>query len=156
MKNTATFDKQKVYRYSLTRQLKPGKNFVNFILLNPSTADEKTDDRTVSACKAFAEELKYDGLYITNLFAFRTKDPEKLKKAKSPIGPDNDKNIKEFAKKSKLVIVAWGNDGTFLERDKAVLSILDKICVPHCLAITSKKCPGHPLYLRRTSKPKKF
>lgn len=132
------------------RQLeKSDDNFINFVLLNPSIADEKIDDPTIKACIKFTKNLRYDGFYVTNLFAFRNKSPKILKESKNPIGDENDKYIKEYANKSKLVIVAWGNHGNYLNRNKEVIQILSKIKIPYCFAVTKTGNPKHPLYIKR-------
>ena len=131
-------------------------NFVNFVLLNPSTADETTDDPTIKACIKFAQNSGFDGMYVTNLFAFRTKNPAALKQSKKPIGSRNDKFIEEYARKSRLVIIAWGNHGNFLNRDREVLKILSEISMPYCLGVTKSGNPRHPLYIRRDTKPFRF
>ena len=131
-------------------------NFVNFVLLNPSTANETEDDPTIKACIKFSQNLGYDGFYVTNLFAFRTKNPNFLKKSKDPIGDENDRYIIEYAHKSKLVVVAWGNHGNFLNRDNEVLKILSKIKTLHCLAVTKLRSPKHPLYIKRNTNTKKW
>jgi hypothetical protein len=153
----AILDTKREYRYMLERQWGDhNDNFVNFVLLNPSTANETKDDPTIKACIKFAQNLKFDGFYVTNLFAFRTKSPEILKQSESPVGSKNNEFIKKYACKSKLVVVAWGNHGKFLNRDKEVLEILSKIKTPHCLAITKSGSPKHPLYIKRNTKPFEF
>lgn len=157
MIKNAVLDKDRIYRYMLERQWGDSNdNFINFVLLNPSTADEKIDDPTIKACIKFAQNLKFNGMYITNLFAYRTKSPRKLKESRNPIGNENDKYIKEYAHKSKLVVVAWGNHGNFLNRNSEVLKILSEIKPPHCLAITNQGSPKHPLYIKRDTKPFKI
>lgn len=154
MLKDAIFDKSQKYRYLLKRQWKADtKNFVNFILLNPSTADEKNDDPTINACIQFAKNSNYDGLWITNLFAFRATKPHNLKLCSSPIGKQNNQYLKNYAKKSKMVIIAWGNHGNFLDRNKEVIKILSKTKTLYCLDITNKGNPKHPLYIKRTTKP---
>ena len=150
----AILDKERKYRYMLKRQWGDvNGNFVNFLLLNPSTANETIDDPTIRACIKFSQNLGYDGFYVTNLFAFRTKSPQLLKQSKNQIGAKNDEFIKKYAHKSTLIIVAWGNHGNFLDRDKEVLKILTEIKAPHCLAITKSGNPKHPLYIKRDTKP---
>ena len=56
MERSATFSPCRRYRYALWRgwpRLFAGKGYAMFIGLNPSAADETTDDNTVSrgACK---------------------------------------------------------------------------------------------------------
>jgi len=76
MIKNAILDKNRKYRYMLKRQWGERNNFINFVLLNPSTANETVDDPTIKACVKFSQNLGYDGFYVTNLFAFRTKSPK--------------------------------------------------------------------------------
>ena len=46
---------------------------------------------------------------------------------------------------AKLVVAAWGNHGSFLNRDKTVLKLLKDVPLK-CFKITSKGQPAHPLY----------
>lgn len=149
MKTDAILDTTRKYRYMLMRQWGTDKN--NFVLLNPSTADEKVNDPTIKGCIKFAQNWGYDGLYVTNLFAFRATDPCDLKNS-DPVGKLNDRYLKEYAKKSKLVVFAWGNHGSYLHRNSEVIKMLSKFCVPHCLKITKSGSPKHPLYIKRTTK----
>ena len=48
--------------------------------------------------------------------------------------------------KSELTVVAWGNDGYFLSRDKEVLEIINR---PMCLKINKSGQPAHPLYQKK-------
>jgi len=150
----AILDETRTYRYMLKRQWgEDNNNFVNFVLLNPSTANEERDDPTVMACIALAQNMGFDGLYITNLFALRTKNPDTLKQNKNPIGDKNDTFIKRYALKSKRIIIAWGNHGEFLRRGEKVIHIISQIQVPYCFEITKKGNPRHPLYIKRSTHP---
>lgn len=154
MIKAAILDKNRKYRYVLKRQWgNNDDNFVNFVLLNPSTADENNDDPTIKACVKFAQNWVYDGLYVTNLFALRATDPRDLIKSSEPIGKLNDRYIEEYARKSKAIIVAWGNHGTFLGRGDTVFNILSCIATVHCLGITKNGFPKHPLYIKKSIKP---
>jgi len=154
MVKDAIFDKSKKYRYVLERSWGINENnILNFILLNPSTADATHDDPTVRACVEFAKQWKFDGILITNLFAFRATNPAKMKSCRNPHGFQNDEYIKSIAKKSRMVVVAWGNHGTHCARDKEVLKILNTINQPFCLGNTKLGNPKHPLYVKRTIKP---
>lgn len=153
MHKEAILDQSRKYRYVLKRQWGDnGNNFINFVLLNPSTADETKDDPTIIACIKIAQNLGYDGLWVTNLFAFRATEPSDLKKYTEPIGEQNDQYLTDCAKRSKIVVIAWGNHGDFLGRDQDVIKLLSKIQTPHCLEITKLGNPKHPLYIKRTAK----
>lgn len=71
MYSSSNFDPSLKYRYSLTHRWGEDEgNFINFVLLNPSTADESKDDPTIKRCLKFAKQWGYDGMYVTNLFVF--------------------------------------------------------------------------------------
>lgn len=155
MKKDAIIDDSGEYRYMLTRQWGTGNNFINFILLNPSTADHLIDDPTVKSCISIAENNGFDGLYITNVFAFRATQPSDLKKASDPVGPENEEYLKKYNKRCNMTIVAWGNHGSFLGGSERVLDIF-KGQPLYCLEKNKSGSPKHPLYVQRETKPIRF
>ena len=72
MKTQANFSKDRTYRYRLSRTWDESKPSVLFIGLNPSTADEKTNDPTIRRLIGFARRWGFGSMYVCNLFAFRT------------------------------------------------------------------------------------
>lgn len=116
-----------LYRYVLIRVWDEARPFVQFICLNPSTANAFDDDRTTDRCIDYArrwERGKFGGAILTNLFAFRSKDPTLLLAARDPIGPDNDYWIKETARDAGLIVAGWGPLGRFMQRGRAVEKML--------------------------------
>lgn len=85
---TAAFSRSRIYRYELWRRWADGGRYVNFICLNPSTADEHKDDPTVRKCVKFARTWGYGAMCITNLFAYRATDRSVIKKVADPVGLD--------------------------------------------------------------------
>lgn len=148
MERTATFSPCRRYRYSLWRNwadlLGTGKGYAMFIGLNPSTANETEDDPTIRRCMAFAKAWGYDGLCMTNLFAFRATDPAVMLAESHPVGPENDLHLHEMAQGAGIVIAAWGTPGAHLGRDASARSLIPKL---HYLRLTKDGHPGHPLYL---------
>jgi hypothetical protein len=150
----AIFSDCRLYRYQLWRIWDPSKPYINVIGLNPSTADEVSDDPTIRRCIDFAFRWGYGALYMTNLFAFRATLPKDMKRASDPIGPDNDQWIHKTALNAGKVIAAWGNHGTYLHRDQFVCALVRNL---YCFRITSKTAmPEHPLYLPKTVEPVQF
>jgi hypothetical protein len=72
MLRCAAFSPCRNYRYSLSRFWNPKLPSISFVGLNPSTADDQTDDPTVRRCVAFARRWNFGGLILTNLFATRS------------------------------------------------------------------------------------
>jgi hypothetical protein len=138
------------YRYALWRSWDDSKPRVMFIGLNPSTADEAQDDPTLRRCMNYAQAWGYGSVCITNLFAFRATEPNDMKNAKNPIGPDNDKWLKKLVSQSSLIVAAWGNDGSFLNRSTQVRKFLPEL---HCLKCNKSGEPAHPLYQKANLSP---
>jgi len=151
----ALFDATGHYRYSLWRCWEPLRPTLLMILLNPSTADAERDDPTIRRCRQFATAWGYGGLEIVNLFAYRTPHPRCLHQASEPIGVQTDPIIQGAITYAAQVVVAWGNGGSFLGRDRTVLQAL----VPqplYCLGITRLGHPRHPLYLPKETLPERY
>lgn len=147
----ATFSPCRLYRYQLWRVWDQSRAYLNVIGLNPSTADETRDDPTIRRCIDFAQRWGYGGLYMTNLFAFRATKPKVMKRAEDPIGADNNYWLQQTAARAGLAIAAWGVNGKFMDRDKAVAEMLPDL---HCFRLTtSTGMPEHPLYLPKDIMP---
>jgi hypothetical protein len=139
------------YRYRLDR---PGdftatRGPAVFIMLNPSTADATTDDRTIGRCRAFAQAWGCNGLVVANLYAFRATRPADLWLAPDPVGPENDEYLLQVAAEAGQIVCAWGADAR-ADRVAAVTSMLvDAGAVLRCLGTTKLTgAPRHPLYVR--------
>lgn len=149
---TATFSGDRTYRYELTRVWGDGApadlRLVNFVMLNPSTADAFALDPTNRRCVGFARDWGYDGLVTTNVFALRSTDPSGLRGVEDPVGPANDEAILRAARSSALVVAAWGVHATLGDRERVVLDRLHDAGIElHALRLTRGGHPGHPLYV---------
>ena len=150
MKTSAVFSPCRTWRYELRRVWDESLPFVAFVGLNPSTADETTDDPTIRRCIAFAKRWGYGGLVMVNLFAFRATDPRDMRAAPSPIGPDNDATLRRVAAEAQLVVAAWGTGGRYFNRDFRVRRLLGPLMA---LGFTKEGAPRHPLYVRADVEP---
>lgn len=150
----ATFSECGAYRYRLWRIWDETLPVVNFILLNPSTADATKNDPTVERCQRRASMWNYGGLVVTNLFAFRATDPEKMKAAPDPVGPENDSHLVLEADRCGLIVCGWGVLGTHRRRSEFVVKDLLAPFRLHCLFQSKNGEPCHPLYLAYDLKPK--
>jgi hypothetical protein len=151
---SAVLSEDRVYRYELWRRFNAGGRYVMFIGLNPSTADECHDDPTIRRCIRFAKDWGFDGLCMTNLFAFRATDPKDMKASLFPIGGhENDLTLRCRAESAGLVIAAWGTHGSYQDRASDVMKMVPNL---KCLGLTAEGHPRHPLYLKATSKPIPF
>jgi len=145
----ADFSPCRLFRYTLWRTWDKQKPYVMFIGLNPSTADESKDDPTIRRCMGFAKAWGFGGLCMTNLFAYRATDPNKMKAWPDPIGLHNDAWLIRVATDAGLVVAAWGNHGNHLSRAADVRRLIDGMC---CLGTTKQGEPKHPLYLSSNTK----
>jgi hypothetical protein len=127
-----------------------------FIMLNPSTADAKVNDNTVSGCIRRAKLHGYGGIVVGNAYAYRSTDPSKLKMIGDASGPDNDKYLAEIMADCETIVVAWGFHA---KRGRAL-----KICniafemdkTLYCLGLTANGQPRHPLYIKGDTELKEF
>lgn len=108
------------FRYWLSRIWDDNLPTVTFIGLNPSTADAKKDDKTVTTCIAYAKRWGNGGLFIANLFAFIDTYQTKIWNEPDPIGPENDTWLGNLASKSSLVVAAWGRCFSACSRSRGV------------------------------------
>lgn len=150
MEKSAILSADRKYRYVLTRIWDETKPTVVFIGLNPSTADEEADDKTIRKCIGYAKRWGYGKLIMANLFAFRSTDPSLLKRVEDPVGPDNDSYIQKCVSESNLVIACWGNHGKLLNLAKVLMDSLPNLV---CLKRNKNGTPHHPLYLSKDITP---
>jgi hypothetical protein len=150
----ATFDLTRTYRFRLTRTWNPDGPRINFLMLNPSTADAFDLDPTVRRCVAFARTWGFGCIEVTNIFAFRATDPTVLIAQTEPVGTGNDQAILDAARMADQVVAAWGVRGTHRGRGDEVAALLADIDVrPVALRVTKHGHPAHPLYLARDTVP---
>lgn len=152
MSGLAVFSADQKYRYRLERftGLLDASGCVNFIMLNPSTADAEKNDPTVRRCIGYARLWRYHRLIVTNLFALRSTDPAALQTELDPIGPDNDRHLATAAAFADRIVAAWGNHGALRDRSSAVLDLLDQYQV-QTFGLTKAGEPVHPLYQRQAA-----
>ena len=143
--NGAVFSPCKTWRYALYRIWTPENPWLAVVGLNPSTADETSDDPTIRRCVSFAERHGYGGLTMLNLFAYRATAPRRMKAAEDPVGLENDGALRVYTSGID-VLCCWGTHGGFMGRDGEVLALLEGRRLFH-LGLTLGRHPRHPLYL---------
>lgn len=140
------FSPDRRYRYTLIRRWSSRDDFINFVMLNPSTADEIDNDPTVERCERRARQWGFAGLIVTNIFALRSTDPRALYDAADPVGPDNNRHILDMAQRAALIVCAWGGHGKYRGRSTDVRRLLSGLRL-HYLKLNGDGEPAHPLYL---------
>lgn len=143
----ARFSPCEKYRYALWRRWN-NRPYAMFLMLNPSTANEIDNDPTVERCQRRAARMGCGGLWVANIFAYRSTDPAALYSTPDPVGPENDQAILDAARNAGIVICGWGTHGNHLDRGKKVLSLLrDAVVKAHYLQLNADGTPRHPLYV---------
>lgn len=149
----AEFSDCGLYRYRLWRWWDATAPSITFLMLNPSTADEHTNDPTVERCIRYARKWGYGGLYVVNLFAWRATDPRELAAPVDPVGPRNDQAIVRAVEQSAgSVLCAWGNGGELDDRGATVVELLTRFEL-RCLGVNKSGHPVHPLYQPGDAEP---
>jgi hypothetical protein len=150
----ADFSECRNYRYSLWRIWDKSKPMVMFIGLNPSTANEFSDDPTIRRVKAIAKNLGYGGVYMMNCFAYISTDPKSLKI--NPMSKEwNDNMLTVIASKCADVIFAWGNFEVVKSTGRD-LELIEMFPNAKALHINKNGSPKHPLYVKGDVVPVKF
>lgn len=141
------------YRYRLWRTWDESAPPLVFAMLNPSTADAEVDDPTIRRCIGFAKRDGFGGIEVVNLYAYRATKPADLWRTGDPIGPDNDRTLRDVFEAAAgagfPVVAAWGANAK-PSRVSWVRS-MPHAEVLHHLGLTDKGAPRHPLYLRGDS-----
>lgn len=156
MESAANFSVCRTWRYTLRRTWDRTKPPLIVVGLNPSTADEDSDDPTIRKCVKFGKSWGYGGLLMLNAYAFKATNPTDLWLVKYPVGPDNDEWLirAPFMYPESIVLAAWGTN-IKPEREAEVVELLppDRL---KCLEITKNGHPKHPLYVKDITQPIDF
>lgn len=143
----AVYSECERYRYRLTVGWADGPQLL-YVMLNPSKATELANDPTIERCERRARRLGYGSFGVVNLFAFRETSPARLKKARSPLGPDNMSEIAVALSECDHVLAAWGVHGAHRNQGQKLANLLQKTEKPvFHLGLTKHGHPRHPLYI---------
>ncbi|BBX30506.1 hypothetical protein B7435_30080 [Mycolicibacterium peregrinum] len=152
------------YRYELGRRWDHEGPLLEFIMLNPSTADANTDDPTIRRIAGsvkhpgFARVWGYGGIVVRNLYAYRATDPTELANAEDPIGPDNRDTLSHDV--ADCTIVAWGAHpaavGWWAGYPYAWQRTVIERPALFCLGTNANGSPKHPLYVPADTTPKRW
>lgn len=155
-----------IHRYMLSRIWEHDKPKILFIGVNPSKADAIHNDPTIVRCINFARSWGYGGMYMGNLFSYRTPyvsrkqmelvpsfEKEEIKIAKwEPLlehlheaaNEKTDLHLRLMIEDSEKVVAAWGS---WKFTEARVIRVLEMISNPYCFGTNKDGSPKHPLYL---------
>jgi hypothetical protein len=151
---SALFSTCRTWRYALTRELADGAGTVAFVGLNPSTADDASDDPTIRRCIGFARDWGFARLEVVNVYALCASSPRDLWRADDPVGPENDRVLAQVLDGAELVIAAWGRHAR-ADRLAQLAAVFDGRRL-HALGVTKTGAPRHALYLRSDARPSPY
>jgi len=145
------------HRFTLARSWMGTGGHIVWVMLNPSTADEFTDDPTIRKCVGFSKRWGFSRLTVVNLFGFRATDPADLKKlAKTDLARAIGRNnhpIIEATSSADLVVAAWGTHGGLHKRDREVCEFVIPNVDLYCISLTKDGFPSHPCMHAYTDAP---
>lgn len=121
-----------------------------FILLNPSMAGNKQDDRMIQRCVRFAQMWGFDRMEIVYLFGHRTENPHELLRLNhddDPVGWDNQRHFQDaVGENCGKIVCAWGNFGRHIDQDQTASGWLAHEREPECLGMSPMTgCPYNPV-----------
>jgi hypothetical protein len=150
---SAVFSSCRKYRYHLAIDLVDYADMsdcINFVMLNPSTADAFKNDPTVERCCRRAIAGGYGRVIITNLFAYRSTDPAALLDLEDPEGPLNPAYLELARCFCHTRVFGWGPN---VDKSPKLSAVADRVSAPighelnYCLGVTKSGHPRHPLYV---------
>ena len=149
--NGATFSPCQKYRYVLWRMWDLRKPTIMFIGLNPSTANDISDDPTIRRVVSMAKAWGYGGVYMLNCFPFISTKPDDLKDFGN--NETNDHWLRWIADRSKDVVFAWG---AFEIAKPRAVELAAMFPDAKALVINRDGSPRHPLYVPSNTKLVKY
>lgn len=157
----ANFTTCRQWRYTLCRPISMyGTRPLVVCGYNPSVANETALDPTCRREVDYAQQWGCDIYLKVNLFAAVGTDPDTLATFSDPIGPENDRYIREaiaFSKDSNgILLAAWGvPKGKQITRAMAIerAKVVAEMGEWNTLKVTKDGHPQHPLYLAKNLKP---
>jgi hypothetical protein len=154
---SARFSVCERYRYELSEVWDSNKPLLLWILMNPSVANLDHSDPTLIKTGKYSRAWGFGGQLVGNVHAYRATNSNDMLKVDDPVGPENDNALVEMAKRSKLIVLAYGIPPKKLsQRGIHVAKLLAKIHDLHYLKLNIDGSPSHPLYLPVNLQPQKF
>ncbi len=150
-------ERKPLYRYAFVQWWRSQlvQELAAWVLLNPAPGDTDGRPRPVlEYCLDRTRRWGYSGLVIVNLFAYRTRDPDELKR-ETAIGPENDVVIRALTAACGLTVAAWG-DGEKSWRRARAAAVVRMLRDPQCLEVKGQVLtrfgqPLHPLFKPRSA-----
>ncbi len=147
----AEFSKDGINRFILWRIWELDKPRVMFIGLNPSTANEVTNDPTIKSVCRISKANGFGGVYMVNCFPHISTNPSDMKNIPEADDLLNKEYIFRAWCMSEVVVFAWGNFP--IVKESGMMDFLIKMFPDaKAIAINKNGSPKHPLYCKSDSK----
>jgi hypothetical protein len=160
VRRAATISACGLYRFTLDRNIEPddAPSFVlagtcAFLLNNPSVADGMVDDPTVIRGIGYTIAWGYARMIFVNANPWRATDPKLARVPPEDVLAQNDELLRKIARDAELVVCGWGDNGDPTLTKRALDNVVPFAPVYH-LGLTKKHNPRHPLYLKKTERPR--
>lgn len=143
----------RLYRYQLTREVDMfGTQVLAFFGVNPSTADERLDDPTVTKWITFTKLNQGRRFIVGNVFAYRATNVKDLSLIEDPVGPDNQNHLRSIIAEADLLVPCWGArvkvpKSLHHHIDKTLSLLFDSGKSVYTFGLTASGDPKHPLML---------
>lgn len=161
----ATFNADRTHRYRCWRTWDTSKPLLAWLMLNPSTADERDLDPTLKRVRAFSVGWGFGGFEVWNLWSLRSTDPAGLWALKregysATEAAINLTTILTERRRFSDAVCAWGDFSgcpssmrVEAEKEGIAAARIVKDIGQHslslwCLGQTKSGQPRHPLYIR--------
>lgn len=143
----------KIYRFALWRIWDLSKPLAMFIGLNPSKANGKTNDPTITRLTGIpgkpglAARNGFGGFYMMNLYPFITPYSRALERSKEQL-PENDLFLQQVNLHCETVVFCWGAAKTFGRAEEVIAMFPAAMCFGRNAGLS----PKHPLFLSGETK----
>lgn len=144
----AEFSADRANRYLLWRIWDRSRPLLGIIMLNPSRADEGSDDPTTLQNANRARRAGYGGIVQGNLYSHIATDPRALKRADYP-GRDrrNWEALDRIGRACPDILLAWGAHAVPVHGRETIAALREHVPAPRLLTlgIIGNGMPRHPL-----------
>jgi len=145
----ATFSPCKNYRYKLWRTPTNAeqKSNILFIMLNPSTASDDKDDKTIKILYEITNKWNCGNIYVGNIYPYCASKPSLLNNITIPneIIETNINYVKEMVDICDIIIYAWGTKGPLGDKQLEPEWLKDIVKKNvYCISKSVKGVPKHP------------
>ena len=155
---SARFSSCDLYRYTLGEIWNPELPLVMWLLMNPSVAGLDHADPTLRRTGEFSRKWGYGGQLVGNVHAYRVTAQRRLLEIDDPAGPENDDALVGMARRTGIVMLAYGQPPKPLRaRSARVVQLLRATGAKlFALRLAKDGSPFHPLYLAGDTVPFPF